>query len=74
MLIDKPNLLKSLHKILYVDVILLLLAHHLQELIELYRVVQLVFTHRSYHLQQAFLFEKNKLLIAKLSQETFLSL
>ena len=65
--LNYQNPLKSLHKSLHVDVIPLLLAHHLEKLIELYCVVQLVFTHRSDHLQQDFLFEKNKLLIAKLS-------
>ena len=69
--LNNQNLLKSLNQSLHVDVILLLIAHHLEELIKLYRVVQLVFNHRPYHLQQDFLFEKNKLLIAKLSQETF---
>ena len=46
------NLLKSLNKGCLLDVFLLLLAHHLQELIELYGVVQLVLTHTPHHLHQ----------------------
>ena len=46
------NLPKSLHQVLHVDFLIHLLAHHPEELIELYCAVQLVLTHRSDHLQQ----------------------
>ena len=48
-------LLKSLHQGSHVDIILLLLAHHLQEFIELDGVVQLVLAHGTHHRQQLFL-------------------
>ena len=46
------NLPKSLHQVLHVDLLFPLLAHHPEELIELYCAVQLVLTHRSDPLQQ----------------------
>jgi hypothetical protein len=49
---DLTNLLKSLNKGHLLDVLLLLLAHHLQELIEVYSILQLVLTHRPHHLHQ----------------------
>ena len=54
-MIEPQSLLKGLHQSINVDVILLLLAHHLQELVELYGVVQLVLTYKPHHLQQGFL-------------------
>ena len=53
---DKSNLLlQSLRESLLTDLLLLLPAHHLQELVELDGVVQLVLTHRPHHVQQLLL-------------------